>query len=255
MIPKVIHYCWFGRGEKPTLAQKCIASWRKYCPDYQIIEWNEDNYDISTAPLFVQQAVEAKKWAFATDFIRLHIVYMYGGIYLDTDVELIKSLDSFLKNSAYFGMDSGGVNTGLGFGASKQDTFLLELMKVYEIEGFIKPDGSMDIRPCTRRELSIYEGHGFRKENGEQILDERIHIYPDEYFAPCNFNTGYIKKTKRTASIHWYSLSWLTENEKDQHKQSMKANRWDYIIHFPNRIGIKLLGDKRYSKIKEIFGR
>ena len=97
MIPKVIHYCWFGGNPKPKLAEKCIKSWKKYCPDYEIIEWNEDNFDISAAPLYVRQAYEAKKWAFVTDYVRLEVVYNHGGVYLDTDVELLKSLDSLFQ--------------------------------------------------------------------------------------------------------------------------------------------------------------
>ena len=105
MIPKIIHYCWFGRNPKPKLAEKCIKSWKKYCPEYEIIEWNEDNYDLSSAPLYVRQAYEAKRWAFVTDYIRLQVIYENGGIYLDTDVELRKSLDPLLVHQAYFGFE------------------------------------------------------------------------------------------------------------------------------------------------------
>ena len=102
MIPKIIHYCWFGKDEKPKLAKKCIASWKKYCPDYQIIEWNEDNYDISSAPLFVRQAIEAQKWAFASDYVRLKVVYEHGGIYLDCDTFPISKFDDNLLSNDFF---------------------------------------------------------------------------------------------------------------------------------------------------------
>ena len=117
-IPKVIHYCWFGGNPKPKLVQKCIHSWKKYCPDYEIIEWNESNFDISSCPLYVRQAYDVKKWAFVSDYARLKIIHTCGGIYLDTDVELIKSLDSLLEYNAFFGFEDGKyVATGLGFGA------------------------------------------------------------------------------------------------------------------------------------------
>lgn len=106
-IPKVIHYCWFGHDPKPKLAEKCIKSWKKKCPDYKIIEWNEENFDISACPLYVRQAYEAKKWAFVTDYVRLKVVYEHGGIYLDTDVELKKNLDFLLNHKAYFGFEEG----------------------------------------------------------------------------------------------------------------------------------------------------
>ena len=104
-IPKVIHYCWFGGNPLPKAAIKCIKSWKKHCPDYQIIEWNEDNYDISSAPLFVRQVFDARKWGFIADYIRLEIIYTHGGIYLDTDVEAIQSFDELLKNSAFWGFE------------------------------------------------------------------------------------------------------------------------------------------------------
>lgn len=127
LLPKTIHYCWFGNNEKPKLFYKCYKSWKRFCPDYEIIEWNESNIDISSCPLYVQQAFEEKKWAFVTDYIRLKIIYENGGIYLDTDVELLKPLDDLLVYNAYFGFeDEKHINTGLGFGAAKG----FELLKI-----------------------------------------------------------------------------------------------------------------------------
>ena len=129
MIPKIVHYCWFGRGEKPKLAEKCIKSWHRYCPDYKFIEWNEDNYDIALAPVFVQDAVKAKKWAFAVDYIRYQVIYEHGGIYFDTDVEVLKNFDSFRRNKAFFFfLFNKYIASGLGFGAEKGTPILQELM-------------------------------------------------------------------------------------------------------------------------------
>lgn len=255
LIPKIIHYCWFGKSEKPKLAKKCIESWKKNCPDYQIIEWNEDNYDITSAPLFVQQAIEAKKWAFATDYIRLKVVYDYGGIYLDTDVEVIKNLDPFLDNKAYFGFETKSrVATGLGFGAIPQRRILSELMKAYETTPFIRPDGSLDVLPCPQRDLDTFLFHGLICDGADQILDDGTHIYPQEFFSPCN-NLGWVRRTKNTATIHWFTASWHTEEEKKAHAKQVRANRIDYFLHFPNRVGMKLLGKQQYEKLKKKLGK
>ena len=120
MIPKKIHYCWFGHNQLPESAKKCINSWKKFCPSFDIIEWNEENFNIDACPQYVKDAYSQKKWAFVTDYVRLKVVYENGGIYFDTDVELISRIDSLLKYNAYFGFEDGVyVNTGLGFGAVK----------------------------------------------------------------------------------------------------------------------------------------
>ena len=131
MIPKKIHYCWFGRGEKPALAKKCIASWKKYCPDYEIIEWNEDNFDINYNA-YTKYCYENKKWAFLSDYVRLLVVYEHGGIYYDTDVEALKSFDDLLTYKAYFGFENEEhINTGIGFGAEKEHTVLKSMLEMY----------------------------------------------------------------------------------------------------------------------------
>ena len=248
MIPKIIHYCWFGRGEKPKLAIKCINSWKKFCPDYRIIEWNEDNYDIASAPLFVRQALEAKKWAFATDYIRYQVVYEYGGIYMDIDVELRKSLDGLLKNEAFFGFEKGWgkprIASGLGFGAEKGIDFIRELMGIYEQTSFLQADGSMDNTSNTKKEFSLFLSHGLRDDGTEQCLDGRVHIYPPEYFAPLDYTTGEMKRTRNTVSIHWYGFSWGT---KEQQKKC-RLCRWKYHLHTPRRLLRKILGSERYEK-------
>lgn len=258
-IPKTIHYCWFGHNPKPDMAEKCIKSWKKHCPDYEIIEWNEDNFDISSCPLYVRQAYEAKKWAFVTDYVRLKVVYDAGGIYLDTDVELIKSLDVLLKYDVYFGFDEGVlINTGLGFGAVKGAQILFEIMQDYELIPFVLPDGSYDLKTCSVRNTEILLSHGLQQNDKRQILEGNICILPSIYMCPIDFNTGKRHWSFRTISIHRFSLSWMTAQEKAAHDRRVRARRrarLDAWIHLPNRFFKKLLGEDAYSKIKMLMKR
>ena len=147
-IPKMVHYCWFGGKPKPQGVISCIKSWEKFCPDYKIVEWNEDNYDI-TKNKYMHEAWLEKKWAFVSDYSRLDIVYNHGGIYLDTDVELIKNIDYLLKAEAFMGFEDGkSVNTGLGFGAVKGFELIKELLELYENLDFINSDGSLNTVAC-----------------------------------------------------------------------------------------------------------
>lgn len=252
MIPKTIHYCWFGRGPKPKLVRKCIASWKKYCPDYTIIEWNEDNFDISSAPLFVRQAYEAKKWAFATDYIRLRILYDNGGIYMDTDVELIRSPELLLNNKVYFGFEYDyRVASGLGCGAEKHAPVLLELMEPYETKPFILPDGDKDQTWNSIKETEVLIKHGLVLDGHEQLLENTIHIYPVEYLHPFHWGDKAPHLTEKTISIHWYDHSWWDNykiiklfRDKSAYKCVM------YILRTPNRIAIHLLGRERYARLK-----
>ena len=263
MIPKTIHYCWFGRNPKPKLAEKCIKSWRKKCPDYQIIEWNEDNFDISACPLYVRQEYEAKLWAFVSDYTRLKVVYDYGGIYLDTDVELRKNLDPLLEYNAYFGFDDERkIATGLGFGAEKHHPLLRELMCDYDDISLIREDSTIDRTPCPTRNTVVFEKHGLIRDNSKQVLDDNVLILPQEYLSPISFFTGKKTITKNTISIHWFQASWFNEEQKErQRKRLQKARKqrlaefMDLLVHLPNRCLIFLLGIERYSKIKSFLKR
>ena len=226
MIPKTIHYCWFGKNKKPALAKRCISSWHKKCPDYTIIEWNEENYDLCAAPLYVRQAYEQKKWAFVTDFVRLWVISEFGGVYLDTDVELIKPLNPFLKYSAFFGMeDNNLVATGLGFGAEKGMPVLKHLMSDYLDIPFMLPDGTLDTTSCPVRNTSVFQTLGFVPENRLQILQGNIAVFPTQYFCPLSYITGKKNVTSDTVSIHWYSASWLSEKQREYNKRVRKNKR------------------------------
>lgn len=254
-IPKVIHYCWFGRNPKPKLAEKCIKSWKKHCPDYEIIEWNEDNFDISSCPLYVRQAYEVKKWAFVTDYVRLQVVYENGGIYMDTDVELKKKLDPLLEYNAYFGFeDEAHIATGLGFGAVKGTPILMEMMEDYQDISFIRPDGSFDIITCPMRNTETLLRHGLKQNDTKQVLDDRILILPAEYMCPISFWSGKKHITINTISIHWFSASWKSAAQRKQQKkyarEIKRKTRRDFFSHIPNRIVRNLIGRTNYEKLK-----
>ena len=250
MIPKLIHYCWYGRGEKPELAQKCIDSWKKYCPDYQIIEWNEDNTDIASCPKFVREAMNKKIYAFVSDYVRYEVVYEHGGIYLDTDVELLKSLDPFLQNSAYFGFCKKTiVSSGVGFGAEKGLSFLRELMEIYENEELVK-DGAICFETNTNREKAVFLRHGLISNGETQTLDNGVRIYAEEYFSPYDYRTNKFVKTEQTVSIHWWNTSWK-KNVIEAQKKGKMRRRITSLFAVPLKAAKLVLGEEKYRRMRE----
>ncbi|MBO5505840.1 MAG: glycosyl transferase [Clostridia bacterium] len=212
-IPKVIHYCWFGRGDMPKLAEKCIKSWKKFCPDYEIVCWNEDNFDINENR-YAREAYDAKKWAFVSDYVRLKVLYENGGIYLDTDVELIKPLDKLIEDGGFMGFDDNGiVSTGLGFACEKGNDLVGRLLKDYEDTSFILPDGSYDITPCPDRNTKTLIELGMDLENKNQIF-MGIKMLPEDYLCPVKYYTGKKEITKNTYSIHHFCASWTSATAK-----------------------------------------
>lgn len=209
MIPKKIHYCWFGRGEKPKLAVKCIESWKKYCPDYEIIEWNEDNFDVYRNE-YTRMCYEEKKYAFLTDYIRLLVIEEHGGIYFDTDVEVIRSFDDLLDNTFFVGRENDDyINTGLGFGAEPHNTIVREMLSKYNT----LLDGKKGMVGCPILNTQAFVGLGMRKENEKQVIEGGT-ILPSEFLNPYDSVTGVLKKTSNTYSIHWYSMSWLGRKQR-----------------------------------------
>lgn len=258
MIPKTIHYCWFGGNPLPALAEKCIASWKRYCPDYRIVRWDESNFDLHSAPLYVRQAYERKKWAFVTDFVRLQVIYDHGGIYLDTDVELKKSLDPLLSNRAYFGFEDGkAVNTGLGFGAEAQHPILREMMDDYQDVPFVLSDGTMDQTPCPRRNTEAFLRHGLLQNDSLQTLDEGVVILPSRFLSPIDNRTRKMRRTKEMISIHHASGSWQDEATQKRWRELQDAHRREdmlyYVVHAPNRAAIKILGEENYERLKNLL--
>lgn len=217
MIPKKIHYCWFGRGEKPKLAVKCIESWKKFCPDYEIIEWNEDNCDLEEIE-FIKFAYENKKYAFVSDFIRLKKLYDHGGIYFDTDVEVIRRIDDLLKNEAFIGFENNeNVNTGQVVGAEKENKIIKAMLDEYF--NITNNDYKISFNPfgCPKLNTNALLKNGLELNGKYQELDG-ITVYPADYFNPLDSLTGKVNKTKNTYSIHWYSMSWLDNKTKVRSK-------------------------------------
>lgn len=213
MIPKIIHYCWFGRGKMPHLALKCIDSWKVHLPDYKLLQWNEDNFDINSK-LYVKQAYENKKYAFVSDYVRLYALYCEGGIYMDTDVEILSSLDGFLLHPAFSGFEGiKNVPTGL-MAAQKGSKWIKELLRHYDKRSFILDDGSFDMTTNTETITDYMVKKGLKLNDQYQEIRDLVAIYPHDYFCPKDHTTGVVKISPRTVCIHHFSMSWINPRER-----------------------------------------
>lgn len=213
MIPKCIHYCWFGGKPLPPLAIKCIESWKHYFPDYEIIEWNEENYDVESVA-YTREAYNTKKYAFVSDYARFDILYRFGGIYFDTDVEVIKSFDSIIIKGPFAGMENNMksicqaiVNPGLCIGAEAGMPIYKEILDYYSSIHFTKADGSFLQKTVCEHVSEIMVQKGLKPENKLQLI-AGINIYPADFFNPIDFVSKKLKITENTHSIHWYMASW-----------------------------------------------
>ena len=220
MIPKTIHYCWFGEKSKPKLVEKCIQSWIKYCPDYEIIEWNESNFDVHQNR-YTTFCYENRKYAFLSDYVRLKTVYEYGGIYLDTDVEVIRKIDELCNNTAFFGFENNEyVATGLGFGAEKNNIIVGKMMAEYEFnEG--EP---IEVKKAPALNTAVLEKMGLVK-NGETQIVNGAQIYSSDFFNPYDDPTGRLNITKNTYTIHWFAKSWVSKRKVLRSKLTRPLHR------------------------------
>lgn len=235
MIPKKIHYCWFGGKPLPNDVKKCIKSWKKFCPDYEIIEWNESNFDINCCK-FVKDAYEHKAWAFVSDYARLKIIYDNGGIYLDTDVEIVRKLDELLVNECYFGQQQDGkyIATGLGFGSVKKAKILKEMLDVYD--SIIYDDNNRENIACPiLNTKNIIEYGNYSSEDITYLDETKITIYPPKYFDPIAPGNSKNLLCDETYSIHHYSATWMNKNDRLKRK----------IIRF--------IGQNKINNIKKIL--
>jgi hypothetical protein len=218
-IPKKIHYCWFGGKEIPEYLQAYINGWKELCPDYEIIRWDESNYDVSKNT-YMRESYEAGKWAFVSDYARLDIVWQEGGIYLDTDVELLASPDKLLRDRMFCGFGGvGQVATGLGFGAEKGNEIIREWMDVYNDKTFYNSDGSLNLTICYMYQTSILEKHGFQIDCNTYQKKDGIVIYPSEVLNPLGLSKGARNFTRNTISVHHETLSWMKSKDKQERER------------------------------------
>lgn len=240
-IPKKIHYCWFGGNPLNDLGKKCLESWKKFFPDYEIIEWNESNFDVNCCQ-YVKEAYEAKKWAFVSDYARFKILYEQGGVYFDTDVEVIKSFDKILEKGSYMGSErkTASINPGIGFAVEAGHPFIKELLDDYDKSSFKKEDGSLDLTTIVDRTTAFLKVHGLEDKNEIQTV-AGITIYPVDYFCPIDMETGKLTITENTCSIHRYAASWVDDYSKFRGKVYKIIRR--------------CFGEKLTAKIRAVFGR
>lgn len=224
MIPKVIHYFWLGTkslGEKET---RCIESWKKFCPDYEIKLWNETNYDFSINK-YMKQALEAKKYGFVPDYARLDVIYKYGGIYLDTDVELIRPLDDLLELKGFCGFENEQkVNLGQIFAAEAGHEIIKIMRDEYEKMSFLNDNGSLNITASPVIQTMSLRRVGLKLNGKKQVLEKGFTVFPAEYFSPYDFETEKIKLTSNTYSIHHYAATWYSEIDNIRHKRIVYMN-------------------------------
>lgn len=230
MIPKIIHYCWFGRGEMPREALNCINSWHKYMPDWKSRLWNEDNFDIEATP-YTREAYAAGKFAFVSDVARLKALYDEGGVYLDTDVEIFKSLDSLCHYKAFAGFE-GSKRKPVGtciMGTEAGGDWVTEMLNAYNGRHFIKPDGKPDFTTNVQFITAIMAANGLRQDGTEQDYKD-LHVFPVDYFSPRHTTGEYIL-TENTYCEHKGLASW------GEHKRGWKGGL------------LKLIGQKNMTKL------
>lgn len=228
MIPKIIHYCWFGKKAKPQDVIKNIKSWEYFNPDFKIKEWNEENFNINLCP-YVSEAYQNKKYAFVSDVARIYALVNEGGIYLDTDVECIKPFtEDFLNNQSFIGFEeSEKIKIGTAtIGSVKNYPFWIEVLKYYSTQKFITKNNKLNTETNTTLLTSILVRHGLKLNNLNQCI-LGISIYPKDYFSPKNYRSNKIIVTDNTICIHNYDATWLPYTTK------IKIKVWNYLFtHF-----------------------
>lgn len=239
MIPKKIHYCWFGGNPYPEDFLKYLETWKKYCPNYEIIEWNEKTFDINSNK-YVKEAYECKKWAFVTDYVRLWAIYNYGGIYMDTDVEVLRSLDSFLECQAFSGFErEDAVPTGIMAGEKGQRA-IKDLLDMYNNMNFINADGTMNLHTNVELITKYFSDKGIKLNNTKQTING-FTMYPKDFFCPKNSRTLEIELTDNTYTIHHFQGSWVETSTK--HRQKIKKilgpKAMKIVVKIMDKIGLK----------------
>ncbi|WP_238916547.1 glycosyltransferase [Clostridium sp. YIM B02555] len=245
-IPKIIHYCWFGKGEKKDLIKKCIQSWEKYLPDYRIVEWNEGNFDINSIP-YTKEAYENKKWAFVSDYIRLYALYNYGGIYFDTDVEVTKSLDVFLRYNVFLGFQSDNSILTAVIGAKQKHNFIKILLDEYYDKHFVE-NGQMIMQTNNDFLTKVcVKDFNLKQDNSNQILNNDVYVFSKEYFS--------VNITKeKNFSIHYGDASWFPYDRAIKELKTYRSYYFYLLKLIENMINCKKLQKKLINKTVAVYG-
>jgi len=239
-IPKIIHYCWFGGKSKPDIVKRCIVSWKKYLIDYEIIEWNEDNFDIHSCT-YVKEAYESGKFAFVSDYVRVHALYHSGGIYLDTDVEVFKSFDDLLHHDSFWGFEQENYIATSTIGSAKGNKLIKMFLELYHGKSFIKEDGTFDQLTNVAMITHLLEGFGFVSNGKYQEITEMGVFYPQTYFSPFDYINCRKFITENTYTMHHFYKSWLPP------KARLKSN----IKYFTS----KVIGGENIARIRKMVSR
>lgn len=273
MIPKIIHYCWFGKNKLSEETVQCIESWKKFFPDYTIKEWNENNFDVKICA-YVEEAYKEKKWAFVSDYARFWILYNYGGIYFDTDVEVVKSLDDIVSQGAFMGCEvtseteSGvmisSIAPGLGIASQKGNAIYKDILDYYETLHFVQNDGSLNLNTVVMYVTELLKMRGFDPLKNELQLVKGIYIYPVEYFCPINYVTGDVIFTENTRTIHYYRSSWRSKQEIQAYKIRQNVSKRygkrmgetiEFIYVFPYKLFERIKRYGMWGLIKRVLKR
>ena len=257
MIPKIIHYCWFGRGEMPKLMKKCLKSWKKYCPDWKVVRWDEENFDVNST-LWTKQAYEEKKYAFVSDYVRMKALYEMGGVYLDTDVELVQGIDEFLKHDAFVGFESpDAVQTGVMASVAGQP-MIKEWLDWYTDRPYLV-DGKPNMNPNVFFVTDSLKKRGLKLDDTMQNIDGMV-IFPQTYFCPLSLVEVEKKITKDTHAIHHFTSTWRTEKaRKDfarvKRHQTWWYRTWEKVQILPQTTMRRLFGDDTIERWKKKLGK
>lgn len=235
-IPKIVHYCWFGKKEKPESVKKCIDSWKKFLPDYELMEWNEDNFDIDKLQ-YTKEAYEAGKYAFVSDVARIEALYQYGGIYMDTDVEVLKSFSPLLDARCILGMEEKEYVATSFMAFEKGHPLVKQFLNLYENISFYDEKGQIITGTNVAKLTNMLEEKGFKQINNYQELTDGIQIYPKEFFSPYDYINCYYNITENSYCVHHFAVSWMSK--KEQVKKQIKKKL------------VKIVGPDKMNKIRE----
>lgn len=239
-IPQIIHYCWFGKKEKPLKIKQFINNWKEILKGYKFIEWNEENFDIN-CNTYVKEAYEQKKYAFVSDYARIQALYKFGGIYLDTDVEVLKTFDEILNNECVLGFEAENYVATSFIATKARSPLIKEFIDIYENEYFVNRDGTLNKITNVDKLNSILLKKGLVNNGKYQVLDEKIVIYPREYFSPYDYSNCIDKRNNNTICVHHFYQSWASNKKK--------------AVKKIKKIIAPIIGKNNMNKIRKILNK